>query len=232
MGRPRHYSSEVPERCQALIDMLSEKVEESSDPDGRWGGPLKTTFLVAMATPMLVLPIERLFKSARPRFRGVADDRDLDPALAGLVQQELGQSRSFGGTPFFEANQWSYVTETAWFDVGRDWPAEALEALALADAAKHAATAPASDVLVALRNALAHGGVTYLDRDGRHADFATNMLAFASFVRPSSDDLRLLRVSVPAFERFLSLWTGWLGSSGVLDKFAEAGPGHFQHAAE
>ena len=71
MGRPTHYSSEIPIRCQALIAMLRDKVQEESDPDGRWGGPLRTTFLVAMATPMVVLPIERHLPRMKPWSRTV-----------------------------------------------------------------------------------------------------------------------------------------------------------------
>lgn len=232
MGRPRHFSAEVPVRCQALIDMLARRVEDDSDPDGRWGGPLKTTFLVAMATPMLVLPIERIFKPAGQYHRGVADDRALDPALAELVVRHLGTGRTFGAAPFFQPDEWTYVPEIEPFEVGRDWPQRALHALQPGESARRAADAPASEVLLALRNALAHGGVTYLDRQGGQADFATHMLGFASFARPRAPELRLMRISVAAFEGFLRLWTDWLSSSGVLDQLDKHGPGYFECAAE
>jgi hypothetical protein len=232
MGRPRHYSGEVPLRCQALIDMLIQRVDEESDPDGRWGGPLKTTFLLAMATPMLVLPMERLFKPARPNHRGVADDRELDPHLAKLVVADLGPGKAFGAAPFFELDTWAYVPAIDPFDVARDWPRRALDPLAGQRALQAASEAPARDVLLALRNALGHGGVTYLDRDGQHADFATNMLGFAAFARHGAPELRLLRVSVRGFQDFLGRWANWLSASGVLNQLDERGPGYFEFAAE
>lgn len=232
MGRPRHYSAEVPLRCQQLIDLFGPAVEADSDPHGRWGGPLKSTFLVAMATPMIVLPIERMFKHARANHEGVADDRELDPQLAAMVIDDLGPAQTFGAAPFFEPGVWTYVPTLYPFEVAKDWPARALDALHSADSTQAAADAPAQDILLALRNALGHGGITYLDENGRHAEAATKMLGFASFARHRHPELRLLRVSVPGFESFLRGWSKWLSSSGVLKQLEERGPGHFDYAAE
>lgn len=232
MGRPRHYSAEIPARCQALIEMLGTAVEEASDPDGRWGGPLKTTFLMAMATPMISLPIERIFKPTRDNHSGVADDRELDPELSDQVAHELGPARPFKSAPFFNAGAWAYIPAIAPFNVAEDWPARALAPLRSAAAAEAAAQAPARAILLTLRNALSHGGITYLDRTGGHADSATHMLGFASLARAHHPELRLLRVGVPEFETFLLLWGKWLSSAGVIDQLERRGPGHFQFAAE
>lgn len=179
MGRPVHYSAEIPARCQALIAMLSAKVEEASDPAGQWGGPLRTTFLLAMATPMIVLPIERLFKPVVWQRSGVADDSALDPKLAGHIAQYLGRGSLFGDAPFYRDGAWSYARAES-FQVGGQWPDHALKALAQVDAQQAAADAGAGEVLIAIRNSLAHGGVTYLDAEGGHTYSATNMLGFAS----------------------------------------------------
>ena len=231
MGRPRHYSAEVPARCQALIEMLGPQVADDSDPSGRWGGPLKTTFLLAMATPMIALPIERIFKPARPNHEGVADDRELDPGLSEEVTRVLAPSRRFDSAPFYEPDAWNYVPTLNHFNVARDWPLRALRSLQAPAAAQAAADAPARTILLALRNALSHGGVTYLDRDGRQAEHATHMIGFASFAQAHHPELRLLRIGVPHFERFLKLWAGWLSSSGVLDRLEARGPGHFDAIA-
>ena len=122
MGRPVHYSAEVPARCQALIDMLIGHVEEDSDSQGRWGGPLKTTFLLAMATPMLVLPIERIFKPQDPNKPFAADDIELQPELGERVASIFGPRREFASTPFFEPGNWTYVASCDGFEVGRNWP--------------------------------------------------------------------------------------------------------------
>lgn len=233
MGRPVHYSSEVPARCDALIQMLLRHVEEQSDPAGRWGGPLRTTFLLAMATPMLVLPLERIFKPLVRGIVGVASDVALDPALDERVAAVFMPGKPFGAAPFYEPDAWHYVPNGPAFQVSRDWPDHVLAELASAEAEANARDADASRILVGLRNGLAHGGVTYLDIDGRHTQFATNMLGFASRVRANDPTrLSLIRVTVPGFETFLRRWAEWLSSSGVAEVLEDKGPGYFGLAAE
>lgn len=232
MGRPVHYSSEVPQRCQALIDMLAARVDEASDPDGLWGGPLKTTFLLAMATPMVVLPMERIFKPADGN-AGVADDTALDPRLRDEVWSVLGDEATFAAAPFFREGAWRYVASAVPFEVGRDWPGTRLEALASDAALAAAAGAKARTILTTLRNALAHGGVTYLDAEGGHTFFATNRLGFASrYGSGVGTRFRLLSISVADFKAFLQGWADWLKESGVDGVLEGSGPGHFDIAAE
>ena len=233
MGRPTHYSVELPARCQALIERYGARIGAETDPNDGFNGPLKTTFLLAMATPMLVLPLERIFRPAVWGDRGVADDLPLDKQLGGRVADTRGGQRAFGEAPFYRHGDWAYIPACPAFEVGRDWPAERLEVLASPDAVTSARDARASDVLMVMRNALAHGGVTYLDRDGRHTLSATHMLAFAAF--PSRHDkkhLRLLRVGVEAFQTFLEQWTTWLRDSGAADAMQALGPGYYDVAAE
>jgi hypothetical protein len=228
MGRPVNYSAEVPLRCQALIDMLAGQVDEASDPQGRWGGPLKTTFLLAMATPMLVLPVERIFKPQDPSKHFVADDIELDPELSTRLAGMFDPNRPFASTPFFEAGNWTYVASCEGFEVGRNWPTERLDELNSKDALIAAEVSSARDILLSLRNALAHGGVTYLDKHGGHTLFETNMLGFASFAAGGkAGRLRMVRTTVPGFQRFLKAWVDWLSSSGVSADLADRGPGHF-----
>jgi hypothetical protein len=233
MGRPTHYSVELPTRCQALIDRYGAQIGAETDAEDGFNGPLKTTFLLAMATPMVVLPLERIFRPAVWGDRGVADDLALDAGLGGRVAEILGGRRAFGDAPFYRDGGWAYTAMCPAFEVGRDWPAEQLQALASPDAVESARQAAASEVLMVLRNGLAHGGVTYLDRDGRHTLSATHMLGFAAF--PSRHDrkhLRLLRVGVEDFQTFLGLWAGWLRESGAADALQAKGPGYYQAAAE
>ena len=146
MGRPVHYSSEVPQRCQALIEMLSARIDEAADPEGLWGGPLKTTFLLAMATPLVVLPMERIFKPARAR-AGAADDTGLDPILSERVATLLGEDELFAAAPFFRARAWRYLASTPAFPVAGDWPGDRLAALAGDAALEAAASATARTIL-------------------------------------------------------------------------------------
>src|ERR1700733_2030795 len=101
MGRPTHYSVELPTRCQALIDRYGAQIGAETDPEDGFNGPLKTTFLLAMATPMVVLPLERIFRPAVWGDRGVADDLALDVDLGGRVAEILGGRRAFGEAPFY-----------------------------------------------------------------------------------------------------------------------------------
>lgn len=233
MGRPTNYSVELPQRCQALIERYGAQIAKEADLDDGFEGPLKTTFLLAMASPMLVLPLERLFKTAVGRKAGVADDLALDGEVGQRVRDVLGDTRRFRDAPFYVEGAWAYLPSCPRFEVGRDWPPEYLHHLASDDAVSAAAVASASDVLQAMRNGIAHGGITYLDKDGQQTDRATHMLGFASF--PSYADrknLRLIRISVEAFEDFLGRWTRWLVKSGAANALEDRGPGFFDIAAE
>lgn len=226
MSRPEHYSLEIAARCERLIEQLTDKVDGDPRLVDEWGGPLRTTFLLAMSTPMIVLPMERLF---RPLFSkaGVANDIELDPTLAARVRDTLGPGQQFGQAPFFEADSWSYLAATPAFPVARVWPQEVFARLATRDALTEAANAPAADVLECLRNALAHGGIAYLDANGQQTDSATNMLGFASNTRDRKG-LQLLRISVDGYQRFLRAWSGWVSERQIETSLAEAGPGWFE----
>lgn len=226
MARPVRYSSEVPMRCAQLIKMLGPHVDEHSDPNGPWGGPLRTTFLMAMAGPMIILPVERIYKPMFAR-AGVASDVLIDPNAGRRVTEALGPDKRFGDAPFFVEAEWSYVHRIRSFPVGNSWSEKALTQMASAHAFRDAADASAADIILLLRNALAHGGVAYLDIDGRQTESATNMLGFAGFSRRGEGDLSLLRVAVPAFEIFLQRWAAWLSDAGVKQLLERAGPGHF-----
>jgi len=141
----------------------------------------------------------------------------------------LGGGGSFGAAPFFREGVWRYVASCDVFPVGHEWPEGRLDMLADEAAASAARDAPASDVLWAIRHSLAHGGVAYLDKDGRQRLDATNMLGFVSFVTGTKRQrLRLVRVGVEDFRSFLGLWARWLAEVGVQEALED--PGFFQAA--
>jgi hypothetical protein len=231
MGRPTHYSTEIATRCQRLIERLSLQVEQDVELAAEFRGPLRTTFLLAMSTPMVVLPMERLYKPIIGR-AGVADDTRLDAATEVRVRTTFDGKR-FGETPFFETGEWSYVGATPFFPVADPWPSGAFDELDRPEALAAAESAQARDVIECLRNALSHGGVAYLDSRGRQSEDATNMLGFASY--PSSRrtrELRLLRITVDGYQAFLGLWSKWLTDSGVENVLTYEGPGWFEVAAQ
>ena len=212
MGQPNHYSRDIVIRCESLIQHLLPKIDDGLPDDFRFGGPLRTTFLLAMATPMIVLPVERLFKPGNPRAAQAGDDRELDPALTSALDGVLGNSRRFGNAPFAQAGAWSFVQGYLPFNIAGGWPNDLLAALSGQAARDAAHTAPASRILLDLRNALAHGGVTYLDEFGRNSVGQATMFAFVSAAtrRGQISHFNILRVSEYDFREFLIAWADWL----------------------
>lgn len=219
MGIPQHYSRDIAQRCQALIRHLRPVIEGGLPDDHRFGGPLDTTFLLAMATPMIVLPVERIFKPARPGADVPADDRELDPELAGRVGEVLGPERRFADTPFVVPGRWSYVPGHRPFRVADYWPIDLLEKLDSEAAFAEADRTPAQRILLDLRNALAHGGVAYLDASGRSADGPAAMLAFACARTKDHrvTGLNILRTHQDHFCAFVMSWADWLAAPPVRD---------------
>ena len=219
MGIPQHYSRDIAQRCQALIRYLRPVIEGGLPDDHRFGGPLDTTFLLAMATPMIVLPLERIFKPTRPGADVPADDRELDPALAGRVGDVLGPARRFADAPFVIPRRWSYVPGHRPFRVADYWPIDLLEKLDSEAAFAEADGTPAQRILLDLRNALAHGGVAYLDASGRSTDGPAAMLAFASARTKDRrvTGLNILRTHQDHFCEFVMAWADWLTASPVRD---------------
>lgn len=227
LGRPVHYSMEIAARCEDLIELLVDQT--GSDPKllERWRGPLRTTFLLAMSAPMVVLPMERLFKPVL-RKAGVADDSKLDEVVGDRVLSTFADRRPFKQADFYETKAWSYIDATTRFPVAEVWPSEIFDQLDTTEASEAAGAAPTLDILECLRNALAHGGIAYLDDRGRQSDDATHMLGFASYPGFKRwDELRILRISVDGYQRFLAAWSKWLAESGIEEKLAREGPGWF-----
>lgn len=226
MGIPDHYSRDIAQRCQSIIRHLRPLVAAGLPDDDQFGGSLDTTFMLAMATPMIVLPIERLFKPARPGSAAPADDRHLDPALAIQLDDVFGPGRPFADAPFVAAESWSYAPNVAPFKLADYWPFDLLERLGSKAAFAEANQAPARRVLVDLRNALAHGGIAYLDEHGHSTDGQAAMLAFAS---PSTQrgrvtGMNVLRTHQDSFCDFLMAWADWIAASPARHVLNERDP--------
>jgi len=217
MSSPNHYSRELVRRCQNLIDDLLPIIDVGLPNDSQFGGPLRTTFLLAMATPMVTLPIERIFKPGTGTATA-GDDRKIDEKLSDAVADAFGPRKTFENAPFAQTSRWSYVANCTPFNIADGLPTSLLEALATPDAITSAKTALTSRILRDLRNALAHGAVVYLDKDGMNSDGPAAMLAF---VGTRMKDYKItafnvLRVSEHDFCTFLKAWTEWIKKSSVV----------------
>lgn len=205
-----------------LIEVLLPRAEQVRMPGAEHLGPLTTTFLLALATPMILLPLERVRRHQDGEIGAYMNERPLDGELAGAVDLALG-GRCLNQSPFYTGGQWHFATMP---DAGENFalhfPAELEQALEDAAAEQAAANMPAEQWSSCLRNALAHGGVVYLDEYGRQSNGGSaTSLAFISARYPrgegqqAPDQLRALRIKETDFLSFLRQWAQWLGEVGL-----------------
>lgn len=212
MGRPQHFSRDLPTRCSHLVQQLFPIVAEGKGTKD-YGGPLTTTFLLAMAMPMLILPFERVRQPAS-RERPHGDDRSRDE---GLTQRMVkGLDAPFRSLPFFAANVWSLVDTPTVFNTADALPDIVSRALSEQAGFDHAGDEAASGILQAVRHSLAHGGVMYLNADGQtsHDEDPIANIAFVSQLRKAKvEHLRVIRVEEVGFKDFLVRWAKWIKQS-------------------
>lgn len=227
MGIPLHYSLELPQRCLQLIDELWPHVEQVQQRDHPELGPLTTSFLLSMAIPIMTLPIERLERYRnKGKESGYANERHLDPQLSEEIDKVLGGG-PFKKAPFFQAHSWSYVQwKDTSLNLGSHIPLELTEKLKSAEAAKKAESMETSQWCSALRNALSHGGIAYLDASGEAMTYGrAAMFCFVSGKYEKDGDkdpiyLHCLRIAETNFRLFLKAWVGWLKQSGLSSLMA------------
>lgn len=240
MGIPQHYSHQLPMRCLELIEWLYPIVHGDEDRGRSHAGPLTTTLLISLATPMIVLPFERILKQQQ-RHPDFVDESAIDPILTKAVFDLFKTSLKESG--FYEGVDWAFSRGCDIFNLAERLPQEIAAELADEDARKAAAAMPFNQFASCLRNALSHGGVMYLDETGKSSDSAASMYAFVSgktakqrllcpdkkseciHSAPPIDKLNVLRVSEAGFLEFVQRWGKWLQESGAteeLGKFVSA----------
>ncbi|WP_340645407.1 hypothetical protein [Phenylobacterium sp.] len=226
MGIPYRYSLDLPERCLQLIRDLLPEAAKSYVAGQEDLGPLTTTFLLAMSAPMITLPVERLERHLSNLDEGYVDDRFLAPQESEAIRQTLRRD-ALGQAPFFEAGTWAFasVSYRRGVNLAREIPEEALTDLASKGGLLAAERMPASQWASCLRNALSHGGVFYLDHEGRQTvGRKAEKLAFGSgkYTRGSDELERLNFVSIAEVDylRFLERWVAWLKASGTHSALA------------
>lgn len=227
MGIPYSYSSELPARCLKLIDVLWTEVNKVSNGDGL--GPLTSTFLLSMAMPMIVLPIERI--ALKPGNKSsYIDDSEFDLELSKKFRDAYKLGR-LADAPFIEKDVWRFAKWEKVEDplnLAKDFPQELGEHLESVQAVKDGNGMQLSEWAACLRNALAHGGVAYLDETGRHEKGkSAKMFAFFSgiYEKNGSNKDKLLRINVlriteESFRDFLGLWVGWLLEKNLIVRLA------------
>lgn len=148
MGNPQNFSIDVPRRCHILLEQLWSSVSNKA---GGRSLPLNASFLLAISTPMVNLPIERIWKPQKGRDVGHLNDGVLDASLAKAVKAGIGQS-AVAQAPFYKAGAWRYhylAKGAALPDLSKQGlPAGIQQALA-ADGALKAADALATETFAA-----------------------------------------------------------------------------------
>ncbi len=225
MGIPQQYSVQLPQRCLRLIDALLPTARDVRMPGEEDLGPLVTTFILAMSTPILTLPIERVERHRGRNFECYVDERHLSTGVAEAVNSHLG-GHPFRRSKFFREGVWRFATirYEPGLNLARHFPEELVLKLGSQSALLDAARMPASQWASCLRNALAHGGVVYLDAQGQQSHGQpTEYLGFVSGKlndEGSFDELRVLRIGREEYIEFVRMWVEWLEQSGLSFEIA------------
>ena len=225
MGNPRNYSLELPERCLLLLDRLWPHARATFQAEQPDLGPLTSTFLISMSIPIINLPIERIERRRGDEDRHFASDRPINPAAASAIVETL-QERSLRDAPFFKDGAWRFVScgTPPFPNIAYGLPEAIADELGAEDAAKNAAEMPASQWCSILRNALAHGGIAYLNEQGRSSyGEPVKMYAFVSgkYDQENKDlpkpltAVNFLRISEIDYRDFLRRWVVWLRDTGI-----------------
>lgn len=233
MGVPYHTSRDVPGRCLWLIDRLYSRVEKIRDPYAPELGPLDATFLFAMSTLMLTLPLERIERHRRKEEagnQGYNDDRPLDPAAAQEVGSVLGDDPPpLSASPFYVPGAWRFaeIDYVQGMNLAVEFP-QALERQLEDPSAEEIAKNMSTKVWIdCIRNALAHGGIHYLDADGRQAfGQPAKMMGFVSARYPKGglrnppEKLLALRTTPALYRETLKRWVVWVQETGLSPQIA------------
>jgi len=219
LGNPQNFSLDIPRRCQMLIEELWPKVSKKPEGDTL---PLNASFLLAISTPMINLPIERIWKPQMNRAVGHLNDAVLDAHLAAAIRKGIG-SNAVANAGFYCPDAWRYhylPKGASLPDLSQHGLPQSVEAALGVEAASKTAGELGTEMFCnILRNGLAHGGVIYLDTDGRTTHGApVQMFCFVStkWTRGSGvEGLHFLRVGMKDYRRFLQRWTNWLLSEAT-----------------
>lgn len=235
MGNPQHFSLELPQRCLQLLHDLYDNLPAGDD-CGSVPLKLRATFLLSISMPMINLPIERIHKYRddglvhAPQADHV-NDFALNQKVADAVKAAIDDTILLKDAPFFSEG-WRYIERPkggGFPDLARHGlpqdTAQALQSPA-SEAGSKVSTKVFCDVL---RNAMAHGGVLFLNEQGESSQGdPVRMFTFVSTDRMNNPTaLRFLRIGMKDYRAFLKKWTTWLKKSG-LQRDIEKGIGQIE----
>lgn len=204
MGVPDRFVTEYPARCRQLLDMLEEPARKAD---------LVGSFALLVASAAFNIPFARMVEKTHPL--GAPEDQ-LYQAVKGLKKQDFTQAEFWDGAQpaFFRYAKIVTGAEDSvqWRDANGQHPFSSSE------------SKDANTVLRTIRNALAHGNVVYLDKNGHET--AGERLVYLAFLsrHENGDGYRAAIFDEETFLAFLKVWIAWLQTfppERAL-KFAEA----------
>ena len=209
---PQDFSYQLPARCLALLNALENQLPSYE------GGPLRTTFLLALAMPLLTIPHQVINGNGQLVMRDV---NRLRRDVAPIMNAPFADA-PFRAGPGEPKDAWYYLRLPP---ANPRHPRE-LEidgnGLRSGQYAEVAEAQRTGFVLHQVRNALAHAGVIYLDEEGRYEpEREARMLAFIAEIRENRNVVgySALGVMENDFSAFLRRWARWLQELG-LDRLA------------
>jgi hypothetical protein len=215
MGVPDRFAIEYPRRALDLIEMLEASAREKS---------LLGSFGLLAASAILTIPFERMRTSHF--LHNDARDADLVKNLKVLEKAAFLEAPFWRSAPDDGAWRQSRITNTA--DEVHGWLDEA-DRDPRSEEANTIQTRKANEVLRVLRNALAHGNIIYLDKNGQ--EIAGHQMVYMAFLsryeetaaqREQAETYRVVITTEEAFLHFVKSWAEWIGSFDLDRRLAAA----------
>lgn len=221
MTIPKHFSHEVSQRALEPICKFYDRLPECE----RKGFP-EATFLLSVSMPIVILPIERIQKHTGSTI-GHMDDTAHNKDLANAIKKTVNMSEKVHNKKFF-ADMWQYASlkkEGGFPNLAvKGLPEKIVEELnSQKEATKRAGQLSTLCFFKILRNALAHGGVLYLDECGdSRPDAIVHRFAFVSTDRQRKPtELRFLQIKVIDYRKFLERWVKWMDKQVINRAMAD-----------
>lgn len=215
MGAPDRFAIEYPRRALELIGMLEPSARENN---------LLGSFGLLAASAVLTIPFERMRTSHF--LHDQAHDDDLVKNLKALGKADFLKAPFWRKPP--DDGSWRQSRIVSPVDKTHDWK-DPYGRDPRSDDANTIQSRKASEVLRVLRNALAHGNVIYLDRDGH--EIAGNQMVYMAFLsryeedqeqRERAETYRVVITTEEAFLHFVKCWAEWIGSLALDPRVASA----------
>lgn len=205
------YGRELPIRAHQLLDELGAFARKISA-EGPSTGSLYPTFLLTMATPIIIQPYERFFAGKGDQSERIISEFDGYPQYSGLATalKDLKSRQSLDGTPMGVVEwKFAFLKASSDYKLADGINPELQYLLKDPKAIDMAKRKSPKNILEHLRHAMAHGTIIYLDADINPALYGgAEFFLFANARTKGKVDFLL--ISVSDFKKFISSWAEWL----------------------